>query len=508
MTFGMIRLCVLCTAAAALFALSGCAADKNLVRVTAAPPEQPAVICQIPQPGDTLERKLEEADRYTLALNHFVLARDYERRGMHDMAQRLFETAYDFWPKPSFLRRMLIDRYTRSREHEKIIGLFFRDGETIADLTPEDKQILTIATIGFYNGVLARDPQNEEALRSLAHLYIAGERYEEAAYYYRRLTQIDGIGAIYRRGLALLLFQLKDYENAERLFDELIQETGSGPENAENLPMPQGAGKQELYLYRGAIYSQTKRFEEAAADFRAALAINPRYEDAWKELCYVYMLSKDTVKARAAVDEYMAAFPESGSAWRFNGYIFNMERQFDDAITALQKAIEIDSTDYFGWFKLGSVFERQKRIDEAADAFRAALKIRPGDGQVSNYLGYMWADANMNLDSAKILIEAALKEEPLNGAYLDSYAWVFYRMGDFEKALHYMNKAIEQVNNDPDFDDDPVLYEHLGDILFQLRDYPGALAAYERSLELETEAAERIKGRLDEIRKFIRRAGP
>jgi tetratricopeptide (TPR) repeat protein len=121
----------------------------------------------------------------------------------------------------------------------------------------------------------------------------------------------------------------------------------------------------------------------------------------------------------------------------------------------------------------------------------------------------MGADGGVNLDGAKALILDALKEEPLNGAYLDSYAWVFYRMGDYEKALYYMNKAMEQIkDDDSDFKNDPVPYEHLGDILFKLKDYPGAEAAYKRSLELKTEDAERIKGRLAEIKELTSKEGP
>jgi tetratricopeptide (TPR) repeat protein len=366
----------------------------------------------------------------------------------------------------------------------------------------------TVSAIKYYNEALALDSLNEEALRTLAHIHIMKEKYDEAAYYYRRLSELEEVGIIYLRGLALLLFHLKDYEGSENLLDSLIQGRDPDPEGGDALPMPPGIGKQELFVYRGAIYSQTNRFEKAAADFRAALAIDPRYEDAWKELCYAYMFAKDTVNARAVVDEYVAAFPQSGAAWRFNGYIYNMEQKFDEAIDVLRKALEIDPADYFGWFKLGSILERQKRLDEASDAFRTTLRIRPNDGQAANYLGYIWADAGINLDSAKVLIEIALKEDSLNGAYLDSYAWVFYRMGDYEKALYYMNKAMEQIKNDPDLKNDPIPYEHLGDILFRLKDYRGAEAAYRRSLELKTEDAERINGRLAEIKKLKTKEGP
>jgi Tfp pilus assembly protein PilF len=261
---------------------------------------------------------------------------------------------------------------------------------------------------------------------------------------------------------------------------------------------------QELHIYRGLVYSRTARPERAAGEFRAAIAIDPQNESAWRELCHAFILAKEKENALIAVEQYIEAFPQSGTAWRFRGYVLNMMERREEAIPALMKAIEIDSADYFSWFELGSTFERLKRIDEAADAFRATLRIRPRDAQASNYLGYIWAEAGINLDSAKVLIEDALAVEPNNGAYLDSYAWVFYQMGDYERALHYMLKALGQE----DIQTDPVPYEHLGDIYFKLENYAAAAAAYERAIELKTEDAERISGRLTEIRNIMSGRGP
>jgi len=45
-----------------------------------------------------------------------------------------------------------------------------------------------------------------------------------------------------------------------------------------------------------------------------------------------------------------------------------------------------------------------------------------------NYLGYMWAERGVNLPKARELIEKAVKLEPKNAAYLDSLAWVIYKL--------------------------------------------------------------------------------
>jgi len=540
----------------------------------------------------------DSADRYRLAQDHFIIARDYERRGLHEAAFELYEIAYGFWPYSGFLRKTVADEYMQRNEHDKALALFsdaglsaltpdelralsliyqrlgdiekaaeaiealgsdrseeeiyslalmyetmgrkdkalksFRDffaasprsagfgvkmvqfsvgerrladAESLAvilrNLYPHDAEVAallgtvkylgrdTASAVALFDEALKLDSLNEEALRTLAHINLVRERYTEAVDLYERLNSLGPVASIYKRGLAFLLFHAKRYAEAEKIFDELILEEGD---------VKDAVGKHELHLYRGLIYAQTKKLDKAAAEFRAALAIDPKYEEAWKELCYMYIMAKDKEKANRAVDEYTAAFPNSAPGWRFRGYVLNMREKHDEAVAALKKATELDPSDYFSWFEIGSILEKRKRIDEAAVAFRHVLRIHPGDAQAANYLGYMWAEAGMNLDSAKILIELALKKEPDNGAYLDSYAWVFYQMGDYEKALRYMNKALEQES----VRDDPVPYEHIGDIYFKLSNYKAAEEAYKRSLELKSEDAKRIKERLAEIKNLMR----
>ena len=589
----LIRTIVAVCAAASLFAVAGCAA-KNSASARFAVDTDSAV--------DTVRSRndpFEATERYHLAQDHFIIARDLERQGEREAAWQYYEIAYEFWPTSGFLRKILVDKYMATEEYDRALTLFgdssmlngltseekrtvgkiylrlgdiaraaeaieaiggdkneedlyslgliyhsvgdkskslrnfreffersefsvgdgvrlvqfnigerkFADAESLAvvlrGVYPDNAEVVallgtvrylggdTTSAMEFFGEALALDSLNEEALRTLAHIHVVRDKYPEAIGYYRRLmAQGGGVGAPYRRRLALLLFHIKDYKGAEKLIDTLILE--SGAENSKDLP-----GVHELHLYRGLIYSQTKRTEKAAGEFRAAIRLDSLNEDAWRELCYLYILAKNSDKAHDAVERYNAAFPGSGAGWRFRGYVLNMKEKYDDAVDALKRAVKIDSNDYFSWFEMGSILEKQKRINEAAVAFRNVLRIRPGDAQAANYLGYMWADADMMLDSAKLLIEIALEKDPKNGAYLDSYAWVFYRMGDYEKALLYINKAIEEM------DDDPVPYEHKGDILFRMNDYRSAETAYKRSLKLKSEEAERIKVRLAEIKKIM-----
>ena len=66
-----------------------------------------------------------------------------------------------------------------------------------------------------------------------------------------------------------------------------------------------------------------------------------------------------------------------------------------------------------------------------------------------NYLGYMWAEQGTKLDKARELIEKAVKAEPKNAAFLDSMAWVLFKLNQPGEALPYALKAAE-LSEQPD----------------------------------------------------------
>ena len=43
-------------------------------------------------------------------------------------------------------------------------------------------------------------------------------------------------------------------------------------------------------------------------------------------------------------------------------------------------------------------------------------------------------------------IERALKKEPQNPSYLDTYGWILYQKGDYAKAIKYLLDAEQLLN--------------------------------------------------------------
>jgi len=98
----------------------------------------------------------------------------------------------------------------------------------------------------------------------------------------------------------------------------------------------------------------------------------------------------------------------------------------------------------------------------------------------------------VNLQEARRLVERALALDPQNGAYLDSLGWVHFRLGDWEKAVEYLEYAARLL------DDDPTIFDHLGEAYLKLGQVDQAEAAWHRALELDPEL-EDIKRKLESL---------
>jgi Flp pilus assembly protein TadD len=70
----------------------------------------------------------------------------------------------------------------------------------------------------------------------------------------------------------------------------------------------------------------------------------------------------------------------------------------------------------------------------------------------------MLADKGARLPEALKMIRKAVEIEPMNGAYLDSLGWAYFKMGQYELAETNLRQAVERTQTDP------TVHDHLGDL--------------------------------------------
>ena len=92
------------------------------------------------------------------------------------------------------------------------------------------------------------------------------------------------------------------------------------------------------------------------------------------------------------------------------------------------------------------------------------------------------ADRGIRLEYARDLLERAVKLEPKNAAYLDSYGWVYFRLGDLNKAINYLTQAAELTS-------DATIFDHLGDAYSAQGNPAEARVWWQKALDIDPQNA-------------------
>jgi tetratricopeptide (TPR) repeat protein len=167
---------------------------------------------------------------------------------------------------------------------------------------------------------------------------------------------------------------------------------------------------------------------------------------------------------------------------------------------------------------LSSIHSAAHQYEEAEKQLQLILQNDPDNATANNDLGYLWADQNKKLDEAETRIRRALELDRRqrqngqnknvgpdgdrdNAAYVDSLGWVLFRKGDWTAARRELQRAAAL----PQGEDDPVVWDHLGDVLFRLKEIGEAGKAWKKAIELyETGGRRRPDERYREIKEKLR----
>ncbi len=136
------------------------------------------------------------------------------------------------------------------------------------------------------------------------------------------------------------------------------------------------------------------------------------------------------------------------------------------------------------------------------EELKKAIEINPKNADALNYLGYSYAEKNINLSEAYELVMRALEIKPDDGYIIDSLGWVYYRQGKYDLALKTLQKAVEITK------DDPVVLEHLGDVYKELGESEKALEYWEKALSFsgkEEGLKERVEQKIQSLKSIMRK---
>ncbi len=391
----------------------------------------------------------------TLLIGYHNLATLHVQRGQPEEALKVLEQAGQvLHPSPQFLVELA----------ELWIGFPQTKPESIALSRKKAAELLE--RLSKYKEI-----QTPVLQRAADAFMLLGQNAKAIELYLKLLAQYPQATPI-RERLADLFLQSRDSKRAAEQMKALIQEEPSR--------YPQA------YVILGSIAMQDGKFAEAEDYLRKAVVLAPKFEAAYYDLAIAQVNLGNGRTGLETLDDARRRFGETFQTEFFAGVAHARMKEYSNAVARLTTAEIIARTKetnrltHLFYFQLGSSHERNKNLEEAERYFRKVIELKPDFAEAMNYMGYMWVENGLRLQEARVLIEKALKLEPKNGAFLDSMAWVLFRLGKPKEALPWMLKALE---NTPE--PDPTLYDHLADIRWAMGDTAHAVEAWKKALKIE-----------------------
>ncbi len=239
----------------------------------------------------------------------------------------------------------------------------------------------------------------------------------------------------------------------------------------------------------GSAFTARGRFEEANATLSAIPKGEPGALEARMQVASNLTQMNRSDEALSLLREILKDRPTWADAHIAIGDLFRREEKFGDAVAEYSAALKLRPAgaeeNWAIYYTRGISYERTKDWNNAEKDFKKALEIKPGEPSVLNYLGYSYLDRGVNLKEARRLIELAYTKRPDDGYIIDSLGWMLFTLGEYDKAVVHLEKAVEAAPADA------TINEHFGDALWKVGRRVEARYQWQRALILDVEDAQR-----------------
>lgn len=216
----------------------------------------------------------------------------------------------------------------------------------------------------------------------------------------------------------------------------------------------------------------------------------------WEELLLLCNEMSDTACMYDKSVEAIKYFPEQPLPYALAGVSLMMRQNFKDALLFFEKGVkltadkEVLKSQFLSY--MADCYYNLDSVKQAFSMFDQVLKINPNDILVLNNYAYYLSLRGENLSLAEQMSSKAVSLESDNPTYLDTYAWVLYKRGNYSQAKFYMKLAIEKSK-----ELSGVLYEHYGDILYKNNEKEEAMKMWKKALEINTEVSNELKNKIE-----------
>ena len=375
----------------------------------------------------------------------------YDEQGKKDLAIAEMEKLVEYMPENTHYRALLAEAYRKMNRDKDAYKQYLK----IKEIEP-DNQYINISLMDYYQSMGELDKAFEEF-----------------------------IAAIKNKNL--------DYETKAQIYDFWFQHQ----DEKNSIDEAEAAGNAFLEIYPDKSigyyilatvnynrnnYSQAKDYyimalEREASNFAALYQLS---------LCYIEL--HDYQGLLESTDRAISLYPEQPLFYLFKGIAYFNLKDYEATVAVLEKGRKLSAnkelTADFDTY-IGDTYNRLGNKTKSYEAYDRVLRSNPDNIYVLNNYAYYLSLDNKDLERALQMSAKTIKAEPKNPTYLDTYAWILYKLGRYDEAKKYMEKVFKYDKNPQGIN-----YEHLGDILYQLGDVKNAVKNWKKAKKAGGEVSE------------------
>lgn len=448
---------------------------------------------------------------------NFIYAHACSQIAETDEAIRIWERLLREFPNRVTLYQLLSDGYAGNGEYDKAIaaldsiektegpsnevsirkiGYLLAKKDTVSAIS-EGKRVLEVTNNGFFGNVLMGD------------IFMQLEKPDSSMVYYNKAQTIEpnnGYIFLSKANVARKLGDAEGYENEIksaivnkevdvttklRILTSYIaktiedNDTTSSTIEMFNKVVEQHPHEAEVRKLYTDYLSYIKDYPGATEQLSFALDINPADDKGWKRLLWLLIYQKKYDECIATAEKALSYLPDDAEIYQILAVPYYSKEDYIKSNELLEKAIEKDKE--VGALSLSEVYssmaENYNQLGDKQktyDYYEKAIELSPDNILAKNNYAYTLCVNGDNLGRAERLSKEVIDANSDNESYLDTYAWICFKMKDYKKALEYIEKTIEVTE-----EVSAVLYEHYGDILFMNGEPKKALEQWKKALELD-----------------------
>ena len=333
------------------------------------------------------------------------------------------------------------------------------------------------SALKYYNKILEMDPGNGYVHFSLANFYRSENNVQLSFDHTARGFASNEVDVETKLQLYLMLTGSQD----------AFKFTGEQIEGLINVLIEIHYDDFRVYTVFAEYLIRNKRFADAREQLINVVELGVNDFMVWQQLLYLDNELQDWQGLYEHTKTAIDIFPNQPEFYFFHAIACVQLSKPDEAIAIADEGLMyvVDNPQMAGQltFIKGESHYKMNRHDEAFSYFEEALKLDPENFIALNNYAYYLSLAERDLEKAERMSAKVVERFPDNPTYLDTYAWVLFKKGNYSLAKFYMETALRNGGNE-----NPTLLDHYGDILFKLERLEEAVSYWEKAKEFGSDS--------------------